>query len=99
MDDTHRKGITFDLDTKALKENYTKSDWHNAYYDIRKYLEKEGFESISGSTYHLINPMPEARVLEIILELRQEHPWTMESVRVCTISDIPITTDVTHLFS
>lgn len=28
------KSIAFDLDTKALKENYTKGDWHNAYNDI-----------------------------------------------------------------
>ncbi|MCR2105389.1 hypothetical protein CUPS4244_09955 [Campylobacter upsaliensis] len=28
------KSIAFDLDTKALKENYTKGDWHNAYNNI-----------------------------------------------------------------
>ena len=49
MDSTQRKGINFDLDTEALKEHYPKGDWHNAYYDVRTYFEKNGFEHIQGS--------------------------------------------------
>ena len=44
MDSTQRKGINFDLDTEALQQHYPKGDWHNAYYDVRAYFEKNGFE-------------------------------------------------------
>ena len=46
MDSTQRKGINFDLDTEALQKYYPKGDWHNAYYDVRAYFEKNGFEHI-----------------------------------------------------
>ena len=46
MDSTQRKGINFDLDTEELKKHYPKGDWHNAYYDVRAYFEKSGFEHI-----------------------------------------------------
>ncbi|BDB65753.1 hypothetical protein T36_2232 (plasmid) [Helicobacter cinaedi] len=34
------KSIAFDLDTKALQEHYTESDWHNAYNDISIFKSK-----------------------------------------------------------
>ena len=40
MSELKRKVINFDLDTKALKENYKKGDWHNAYNDIKYFMEK-----------------------------------------------------------
>lgn len=40
MDSLQKKGINFDLDTEALKKYYPKSDWHNAYYDVRSFFEK-----------------------------------------------------------
>ena len=49
MDSTQRKGINFDLDTEALQQHYPKGDWHNAYYDVRAYFEKNGFEHIQVS--------------------------------------------------
>lgn len=51
MDSTQKKGIHFDLDTETLKKYYPKGDWHNAYYDVRLYFEKNGFEHIQGSGY------------------------------------------------
>ena len=38
MDSTLRKGINFDLDTDALKQYYSKGDWHNAYHDVRNVI-------------------------------------------------------------
>lgn len=52
MNDNLKKGIYFDLDTARLKEVYKNGDWHNAYYELRSFLEKEGFEHIQGSGYH-----------------------------------------------
>lgn len=54
MENLQKKGINFDLDTEALKEYYPKSDWHNAYYDIRNFFERNDFEHIQGSGYHSV---------------------------------------------
>lgn len=45
-----RKLITFDLNTSLLKEYYNKS-YTNAYYEIREYMEKHGYEHRQGSVY------------------------------------------------
>ena len=57
MDKDFKKGINFDLNTEELRRRYEKGDWHNAYYDIRRFLEGRGFEHIQGSGYHSRKPM------------------------------------------
>ena len=49
MNSGQKKGINFDLDTNALKIHYTEGDWRNAYYDVRNFFKKNGFEHIQGS--------------------------------------------------
>ncbi len=70
MDHSLRKGINFDLDTAALQQHYPKKDWHNAYYDVRTYFEKNGFEHIQGSGYHSVEPMSEAKAMAVIAPLQ-----------------------------
>ena len=36
--------ITFDLDTELLRQLYPNPSWNNAYADIRRFLEDNGFE-------------------------------------------------------
>lgn len=43
--------IVFDMDTNALKEHYHNTSWRNAYYDVRKVLERHGFHNIQGTVY------------------------------------------------
>ncbi len=83
MDSTQRKGINFDLDTEALKEHYPKGDWHNAYYDVRSYFEKNGFEHIQGSGYHSTKEMSEAKAMAVIYRMTKEIPWLNYCVSVC----------------
>lgn len=99
MDSTQRKGIDFDLDTALLKEHYPKGDWHNAYYDVRSYFEKNGFEHIQGSGYHSLMAMSEANAMAMIYKMTRELPWLNYCVSVCTISDVPELFDITHVFS
>ncbi len=44
-----KKQIAFDLDTKELEKRYVESDWHNAYYDIKKSMKENGFKHQQGS--------------------------------------------------
>ena len=98
MDSTQRKGINFDLDTEALQYHYPKGDWHNAYYNVRTYLEKNGFEHIQGSGYHSAEAMSEARAMSVVYKMTKEFSWLNYCVRICTISDVPELYDISHVF-
>lgn len=98
MDSTQRKGINFDLDTEALQKYYPKGGWHNAYYDVRAYFEKNGFEHIQGSGYHSIEAMSEAKAMSVIYKMTKEFPWLNYCVSICTISDVPELYDISHVF-
>ncbi len=99
MDDSQRKGINFDLDTKALQKNYTNGDWHNAYNDIKNFFKINGFEHIQGSGYHAIKPMSELKAMGVIYKLIKTYPWIKNCVKVCTIADILETYDITNVFN
>ena len=43
--------VVFDLDTRTLEQVYPNDSWRNAYVDIRKVLERHGFDWQQGSTY------------------------------------------------
>ena len=42
--------IAFDLDTDQLKESYSGPSWQNAYFDIRRELERAGFAGRRGAS-------------------------------------------------
>lgn len=44
-----RKQLSFDIDTKVAKAILGKNNYIKAYLDVRKFLEKEGWEHIEGS--------------------------------------------------
>lgn len=98
MDSKQRKGIHFDLDTKALRKYYPKGDWHKSYYDMRIYFGKNQFEHIQGSGYHSVNPMSEAEAMRVIYSMSKEFPWLNSCVNVCTISDVPEMYDIGYVF-
>ncbi|MCD7745703.1 MAG: hypothetical protein LUI13_10550 [Lachnospiraceae bacterium] len=98
MDSTQRKGIHFDLDTASLQQYYPGGDWHNAYYDVRMFFEEHGFEHIQGSGYHSIKAMSESKAMAIIYQMTKTFPWLNYCVSVCTIADVPVMYDITHVF-
>lgn len=99
MNRNQKKGINFDLDTEALKKRYTNGDWHNAYYDVRNFFVKNGFEHIQGSGYHSLIPMWESDVMTIVYQMTKEFPWINYCVSVCTLADVPDAFDISHVFA
>ena len=93
-----RKMINFDLDTKALQMHYPKSDWHNAYSDIRSFLEKEGFEHRQGSGYISSCSMPYYKVQASLYKMKQQMPWLTHCVNKIDVSNIGKTYDETGIF-
>lgn len=98
MDDLQCKGINFDLDTKALQKYYPSESWRNAYSDVRSFLQRNGFEHIQGSGYHSEKPMSEFEAMKIIYEMKDKYKWLNKCVSVCTISDVPMTYDISAVF-
>lgn len=43
--------VSFDIDTNCLNKHYPQETYHNAYNDIRKFMEGNGFEWQQGSMY------------------------------------------------
>lgn len=67
--------ITFDLDTNCLKDNYHGNSYNNAYYDIKKVLEKHGFENLQGSVYLGKEGVSEAHGTIAIQDLTAKFDW------------------------
>ena len=98
MNSGQKKGINFDLDTNALKIHYTEGDWRNAYYDVRNFFKKNGFEHIQGSGHHTLMPMSEPDVMTIVYRMTKRFPWINYCVSVCTLADVPEAFDISHIF-
>ena len=94
-----KKGIYFDLNIKSLQKFYPKSNWLQAYSDIRNYLEVHNFEHIQGSGYHSLISMSEPAAMVIIFAMYKKFPWLQPCVSICIISDIPTIYDVSILFA
>jgi len=93
-----RKQVAFDLDTDALKIYYPTKNWNNAYYDIRREMERNGFAWQQGSVYNTIRPLPPIIVPKMLSSLVQKHPWLNICMRDCIISNIGREHGQNHLF-
>ena len=98
MDKDFKKGINFDLNTEELRRRYEKGDWHNAYYDIRRFLEGRGFEHIQGSGYHSRKPMAVTSAMRVLYDMADCFPWINYCVHICTITNVPTLYDFTYVF-
>lgn len=74
--------ITFDLDTEILQRAYPSSSWNNAYYDIRRFLEENGFEYKQGSVYFSKDEDIDAvTCVAIVQDMSEEFSWLVPSLK------------------
>ena len=92
-----KKMISFDLDTKSLQEHYPKSDWRNAYSDIRSFLEKEGFEHRQGSGYVSKSSITYSEIQVIIDNLSRSNSWLSQCINKCDVTSVGATFDLTGI--
>lgn len=84
-----RKAINFDLDTKKLKEVY--GDGTNisaAYYEIKRFFKKHGFEHRQGSGYCSEFKMTKMEVLHVAKEMNEALPWMKNCIKNIDVTDI-----------
>lgn len=82
MANTTRKALNFDLDTKALEIFYPGNTYHQAYYDIRQFLESAGFQHRQGSGYISIDPIDFYEISLLINEMSEKFPWLKRCTKV-----------------
>jgi virulence-associated protein VapD len=67
--------VTFDLDTSCLGEEYHTPSATNAYGDIRKFMESNGFSWQQGSVYFGDENMTAVQCVITIQKLAKTFPW------------------------
>lgn len=89
------KQIAFDLNIALLKEHYPKPEaseneqfYTAAYYDIRRFMLKNGFTHRQGSVYDSVEPLSYVRIHQLMDLLVQELPWLHKCVSTLDVTDI-----------
>jgi len=72
--------ISFDMDIESLKLNYG-DPYHNAYSEIRKVLQKQGFTWQQGSVYFGGESINAVTCVLAAIELARALPWFSSSVQ------------------
>ena len=93
-----RKQIAFDLDTNQLKKYYPNENWKNAYRDIKRVMEANGFTWRQGSIYISESGISSAFATKVVEELPKKLPWTNICMRDCVITNIGRSFSQNHLF-
>ncbi len=72
--------ITFDMDIDSLKVNYGDPN-NNAYYEIRRVLQRHGFNWQQGSVYFGGAQVNAVTCVLAAMDLARSLPWFAASVR------------------
>jgi virulence-associated protein VapD len=73
--------IVFDLDQQTLQQTYHNTSYQNAYGEIRRELEKRGFDWQQGSTYFGDASVDAVACVLAAQHLARTYPWFTPSVR------------------
>ena len=73
--------VVFDMDAESLRQNYHNDSYNNAYQDIRRILQKHGFDWPQGSTYFGGERINAVTCTLAVIDLTQQLPWFAASVR------------------
>lgn len=77
--------LTFDIDTSCLEDNY-----QNAYGDIRKFMEENGFKWQQGSVYFGDETINAVNCVMVVQKLAKKFPWfpaCVKDVRMLRIEE------------
>lgn len=67
--------IVFDLDTKALEQQYHNASWRNGYADIQRVLYRHRFSNIQGTVYLSERGVRQAHGTLALQELAIRFTW------------------------
>lgn len=82
--------IAFDLDTDTLQQLYPSPSWNNAYADIRRFLEENGFDHKQGSVYFGDDSIDAVTCVVVAQKLADAFDWfqpSVQDIRMLRIED------------
>jgi virulence-associated protein VapD len=94
-----RKAINFDLDTKELKKHYPGKNYRKAYTEIKKFMEKEGFEHRQWSGYNSKDKLSMQDIHMLTIKIDMTFPWLKKCVNRFDVTDIGEQHDLTHIIT
>lgn len=97
MERKYFKAINFDLSTHKLEEFYTKGNYRNAYYDLRRFFKTHGFSHRQGSGYISDEKLSTADIYDLMDDLSHELLWIGECVNRIDVTNIGSQHDITDL--
>lgn len=92
-----RKQLVFDLLQAKMEKDWPGSG-AEAYRQIRRFLENEGFEHVQQSAYESKEPMSSSDILDLCDRMRGRMPWLRDYLRDCRSGDIFSSHDMTGIF-
>lgn len=82
--------IAFDLDTDTLQQLYPSPSWNNAYADIRRFLQENGFDHKQGSVCFGDETIDAVTCVLVAQRLADEFDWfqpCVQDIRMMRIED------------
>ena len=73
--------VAFDLDTSCLDDNYHNKSTTNAYGDVRKHMEANGFTWVQGSVYFGGDGIDAVKCVITVQKLAMKYPWFTTCVK------------------
>jgi virulence-associated protein VapD len=73
--------VTFDIDTSCLNDHYHGNNYQNAYDDIRKFMEENGFKWKQGSVYFGDENINAVNCVLTVQKLAKKFPWFSACVK------------------
>lgn len=86
MERKYRKAINFDLSVHELEKYYP--DYRKAYYDVKKFFKKKGFDHRQGSGYISKERLGQADIADLLDAMSTELPWMGECVTRIDVTNI-----------
>ena len=80
-EETRVYAIAFDMDTDTLQKSYPGASWTKAYTEIKKVLDRHGFDRQQGSVYFGGPAVNAVTCVLASFDLAKSLPWFAISVR------------------
>lgn len=95
MERKYLKAINFDLSVHELEKYYP--DYRKAYYDVKHFFKKQGFEHRQGSGYVSKKKLMQADIIDLLDVMNAELPWMSDCVTKIDVTNIGAQHDLKDL--
>ena len=83
-----RKQIAFGFNIAETEKYHPSHKNLDAYMDIQKFMEKNGFVRTQGLVYESVEPMLIRKVHHVLRSMKNELPWITKAMTACSYTSI-----------